>query len=643
MIGSSTNRWIVGNGDFNVGIGTTNPNAAVGVGNTAKLSVGIVSAYQIYGDGSGLTNIPGISTTTSTTFENIVVNANAGIGSLHVTGITTLAGNIFLGYGGSDDINVNGNFISGLVPKNNDTYDLGTSGKYWRNVYISDSVVTSQINVSGVSTFTSAVGINSDLTLTNTNPGSAAGPEFKLFRNSASPADADYLGQIKFAGESDTGVERNYAKITGKILDASNGTEDGIIEFAHIKAGSQVITGRFRSDSFQLLNDTALSVAGDITANGNIAGDGSTNITGIAGVTATTLTGTLQTAAQTNITSLGTLSSLSVTGNVSIGGTLTYDDVTNIDSVGVITAREGIRIGAGKSIGSDGAEVVYYGDGSNLTGTGINTAGNSTFEEITVNGNAGIGSLNVTGVSTFTNNVNTLNVNSTTTNPAINIQFSGTTRGSLAPVTTGLEIQTTGDDNIILHSNSQGGTAGDTLFKSNDITLLTVLGTGNVGIGTTNPHPAVGAGNTAKLSVGILSAYQLYGDASTLTGVASTTILEDAGINTSGTSTFTNIFATGIATAANFDSTSDIRLKTNIEVIQDPLAKVVQIEGVSFNWKQDNRPAFGVIADQVQQILPQLVHGDDPKTVNYNGLIGLLIEAVKEQQIQIDELKSKLS
>jgi len=148
--------------------------------------------------------------------------------------------------------------------------------------------------VTGISTFSNNLDINAnidvsgsitgtgDLTLTDTDAGSSAGPEFKLFRNSASPADADYIGQIKFAGESDTGVERNYAKITGKILDASNGTEDGILEFAHIKAGSQTITGRFRSDSLQLLNGTALSVAGDITANGNIAGDGSTNVTGIA-------------------------------------------------------------------------------------------------------------------------------------------------------------------------------------------------------------------------------------------------------------------------------------------------------------------------------------------------------------------------
>ena len=106
--------------------------------------------------------------------------------------------------------------------------------------------------------------------------------------------------------------------------------------------------------------------------------------------------------------------------------------------------------------------------------------------------------------------------------------------------------------------------------------------------------------------------------------------------------TNSGVIITGIVTATDVDSTSDIRLKTNIQAIENPLAKVIQIEGVSFNWKEDNRPALGVIADQVQEILPELVHGDDPKTVNYNGLIGLLIEAVKEQQIQIDELKSKL-
>ena len=88
-------------------------------------------------------------------------------------------------------------------------------------------------------------------------------------------------------------------------------------------------------------------------------------VTGI--VTATTFKGNVE----GNVT--GTTGTF--TGNVSIGGTLTYEDVANIDSVGVITARQGIRVGAGQSIGSDGASVVYYGNGSNLEGvvSGVET------------------------------------------------------------------------------------------------------------------------------------------------------------------------------------------------------------------------------------------------------------------------------
>jgi hypothetical protein len=112
------------------------------------------------------------------------------------------------------------------------------------------------------------------LTITTTEDSATAGPVISLKRNSSSPADADYLGQIKFKGENDADQEVVYAKITGKILDASDGTEDGIIEIAHKKAGSNVITGRWRSDGLQLLNGTNLTVAGDTTITGSLIADG---------------------------------------------------------------------------------------------------------------------------------------------------------------------------------------------------------------------------------------------------------------------------------------------------------------------------------------------------------------------------------
>jgi hypothetical protein len=123
--------------------------------------------------------------------------------------------------------------------------------------------------------------------------------------------------------------------------------------------------------------------------------------------------------------------------------------------------------------------------------------------------------------------------------------------------------------------------------------------TGNIGIGSTQP--------TAKLDV-------------------------DGGVK-----------VTGVVTATDFNSTSDARLKTNVQVIEDPLEKVLQINGVSFNWIKDNKPSMGVIADNIQEVLPELVSDTDPKTVNYNGLIGLLIECVKHQQAEINILKETIN
>ena len=108
-------------------------------------------------------------------------------------------------------------------------------------------------------TFTNTT-TNDTILLTTTEDSSTAGPVLTLKRNSASPADADYLGQLKFKGENDADQEVVYAKITGKIQDASDGSEDGLIEFTNSKAGSNNINMRLRSDSLQLLNGTNLQI-----------------------------------------------------------------------------------------------------------------------------------------------------------------------------------------------------------------------------------------------------------------------------------------------------------------------------------------------------------------------------------------------
>ena len=193
-----------------------------------------------------------------------------------------------------------------------------------------------------------------------------------------------------------------------------------------------------------------------------------------------------------------------------------------------------------------------------------------------------------------------------------------------------------------------GALTGTTGTFSGAISAASGTITGNLGIGGVLTYEdvtnidSVGV-ITARSTVSIADSIVHTGDTNTSLRfpAADTITAETAGVERLRINS-TGITVTGTAQATDFNSTSDIRLKTNIQTIEDPLAKIIQIEGVSFNWKENNKPALGVIADQVQEILPELVTDGDPKTVNYNGLIGLLIEAVKEQQVQITELKSKL-
>ena len=124
------------------------------------------------------------------------------------------------------------------------------------DVTIGGKITGEQVELANTST-------NDSLLITTTEDSSNAGPVVSLKRNSSSPTDADYLGQIKFKGENDNDQEVNYAKISGKIDDASDGTEDGIIEFALITGGSQEIVARFKHDGLFLNTGNTLRFEGD--------------------------------------------------------------------------------------------------------------------------------------------------------------------------------------------------------------------------------------------------------------------------------------------------------------------------------------------------------------------------------------------
>ena len=104
----------------------------------------------------------------------------------------------------------------------------------------------------------------------------------------------------------------------------------------------------------------------------------------------------------------------------------------------------------------------------------------------------------------------------------------------------------------------------------------------------------------------------------------------------------TQLTVTGSVSAGSFLYTSDQSLKHNIATITDALDIVGKLRGVTFNWNNTGRPDAGLVAQEVEKVLPQLVI-TDPKTglkaVEYGNLTGVLIEAVKQQQQEITDLK----
>ena len=101
--------------------------------------------------------------------------------------------------------------------------------------------------------------------------------------------------------------------------------------------------------------------------------------------------------------------------------------------------------------------------------------------------------------------------------------------------------------------------------------------------------------------------------------------------------------STGDLSATNFNSTSDANKKTNVRTVENALDLVCKMRGVKFDWRDTGLAGTGVIAQEMETVLPEVVStsAEGDKSVSYGTIIGVLIEAIKEQQAMIDQLMSK--
>jgi hypothetical protein len=267
-------------------------------------------------------------------------------------------------------------------------------------------------------------------------------------------------------------------------------------------------------------------------------------------------------------------------------------------------------------------------------------------------------------------------------------ELTGLIGGAPAAFDTLLEISASianGDSDVVALTT----TVGTKLAKSSNLSDLSNAGTARTNLGV----DAAGTDNSTNVSLtGTPDYITISGQtitrnqidlANDVTGVLPSANLDSDTAHLSGTQTFSG--AKSFSSAVNIDSTtastskttgalivdggvgvagalnvggdivafasSDERLKDNIELISNPIEKVQSLKGVTWNWNsnadelQQSLANVGVIAQDVEKVLPQLVTDRDNgyKGVDYAKLTGLLIEAIKDQQKQIDELKSKLS
>jgi two-component sensor histidine kinase len=203
--------------------------------------------------------------------------------------------------------------------------------------------------------------------------------------------------------------------------------------------------------------------------------------------------------------------------------------------------------------------------------------------------------------------------------------------------------QTITNKTVIAGSSSTTGTASQPLQVVGGAYV-----SGNLGVGSTNPTYKVSVVGDINFTGSLYQNGNIFtsggGGGQFVTTSVGIHTLSNVGVGTTNPTSKLTVTGdgrfTGIVTAANFNSSSDINLKENIHTVENSLETIQSLRGVSFDWKESGKKSYGVIAQELEEILPELVSSGEIKTVNYNGIIGVLIEAVKELKREIEDLKN---
>lgn len=477
---------------------------------------------------------------TSTLTGNVTASADLSVGgNLTVTGNATINGNLTFGDAATDSVTFGADIDSSILPNTDDTYDLGSATKEWRNLFIDgqaqiDDLVADTADINGGTIDGAVIGGTTPAAITGTTiTGTSV----------VGPLTGDVTGDV-------TG------NVTGDLTGDVKATDGTLV----LQNGTNGTDATFTGD-----------VTGDLTGNvtGNVTGDVTGNVTG-------NLTGNADTA-----TAWATGRNIALTGSVT--GTATGVDGSG--NVSIATTLAGITLG-NDTTGNYMSDVTA-GDGITITHT------------------AGEGS-NATIAHTDTSSAADLSATARTYVDSLTFD----TFGHVTGYTTSAETVTNTDTTY---------TAGSGL----DLTGTTFSVEADLRDGITH----VGRDNNDYIDIGTTAIDFV------LDGNVDVRIENDGDLHADGD------------VIAYSTTISDERLKQDVKRIEGALDKLDLINGYTFEYKKDGVKSAGVIAQELEKVLPTAIKekqlplkADDDqlyKTVQYDQLHGLLIEAVKELRQEV--------
>ena len=450
-------------------------------------------------------------------------------------------------------------------------------------------------------------------------------------------------------------------------------------------AGKEHITNTTDSTS---ISTGALVVSGGVGISKSLNVEGNTNITGIESITNTTESTSTSNGALVVSGGVGITKNLNVAGIENITNTTESTSISTgalVVSGGVgitknlyISGKEHITNTTDSTSTSNGALVISGGVGitKNLNIAGIENITNATDSTsistgaLVVTGGVGIGgtlnvggNTNITGIEHITNVTDSTSVSTgalvvsggvgitKTLNVAGIENITNTTEST--SISTGALIVSGGvgiTKNLYIAGKEHITNTTDSTSVSNGA-LIVSGGVGiakslNVGSTTDSSSTSTGA---VVISGGVGIAKSLHVGSTTDSGSYDTGAVIIAG----GVGIGKSLHVAGIIKGNEITCESDVRLKENIITIDNSLQKVLSMRGVYFDWinkeKYNDRHQIGFIAQEVEKVFPELVMEiDNIKHVNYSQTVSILIEAIKDQQniinqmrIDIDELKNK--